>query len=75
MIARPYRAADIDTRGCAGRSRAIRPAVLAVLDRGVTNAVAIGAAAQAAMLLGDPYRHQLTLWPASNGERTLSRRG
>lgn len=61
-IARPHRAADLDTRGSAGRSRAIRAAVLAVLDRGVTSPGAIGAAARAAMLLGDPYRHQLALW-------------
>lgn len=63
-IARPHRAADLDTRGSAGRSRAIRAAVLAVLDRGVTNPGAIGAAARAAMRAGDPYRYQLELWPA-----------
>jgi len=63
MVARPDRAADRDERGCAGRSRAIRAAILGVLARGVTNSAAIGAAARAAMLRGDPYRHQLTLWP------------
>jgi hypothetical protein len=36
--------------------------VLAVLASGVTNPGAIGAAARAAMLLGDPYRDQLALW-------------
>lgn len=52
-------------RGSAGRSVAIRAAALAVLARGVTNPGVIGAAARAAMLLGDPYRYQLTLWPVS----------
>ena len=65
-IARPYRAADLDTRGSAGRSQAIRTAVLAVLDSGVTNPETIGAAARAAMLPGDPYRDQLALWPLSD---------
>jgi hypothetical protein len=66
-VARPCRAADLDTRGSAGRSRAIREAVLAVLATGVTNAGAIGEAARAAMLAGDPNRDQLTLWPAADG--------
>jgi hypothetical protein len=66
-VARPYRAADLDLRGSAGRSRAIRAAVVAVLATGVTSAGAIGAAARAAMLKGDPNRHQLTLWPAADG--------
>jgi hypothetical protein len=61
-VARPLRAADRDTRGSAGRSRAIRRAVLAVLARGVTNPAAIGRAVQAAMAEGDPDRDQLTLW-------------
>ena len=49
-------------RGSAGRSRAIRDAVLSVLATGVTNAAAIGAAARAAMREGDPFRDQLILW-------------
>jgi HNH endonuclease len=60
-VARPFRAADRDTRGSASRSRAIRRAVLSVLATGVTNAEAIGAAARAAMRAGDPDRDQLTL--------------
>ncbi len=70
-IVRPHRAADLDSRGSAGRSRAIRAAVLAVLDKGVTNPTAIGDAARAAMEVGDPYRDQLVLWSVSNvvGER------
>jgi hypothetical protein len=60
-VARPVRAADRDTRGSAGRSRAIRRAVLSVLATGVTNAEAIGAAVRAAMGAGDPDRDQLTL--------------
>jgi hypothetical protein len=66
-VARPYRAADLDTRGSAGRSRAIRAAVLRVLARGDTSPGAIGAAAQAAMLAGDPNRDQLTLWARDAG--------
>ena len=66
-IARPHRAADLDVRGSAGRSRAIREAVLGVLGTGVTNGGAIGAAARAAMLAGDPNRNQLTLWPVPDG--------
>lgn len=62
-IARPHRAADLDLRGSAGRSRAIREAVLRVLDSVVVNPAAVGAAARAAMLAGDPNRDQLTLWP------------
>ena len=72
-IARPYRAADLDVRGSAGRSRAIREAVLAVLTTGVTNGAAIGAAARAAMLAGDPNRDQLTLWPEPDGDLTVRR--
>ena len=64
VIARPYRAADLDTRGSAGRSRAIREAVLRVLASDDANATTIGVAARAAMLAGDPNRHQLTLWSA-----------
>jgi len=52
--------------GSAGRSRAIRQAVLDVLATGVANAAAIGAAARAAMADGDPNRDQLQLW--SDGE-------
>jgi len=62
-VARPYRAADLDIRGSAGWSRAIREAVLKVLAIGVTNSAAIGAAARAAMRAGDPDRDPLTLWP------------
>ena len=47
-------------RASAGRSVSIRAAVLAVLARGVTNPGVIGAAARAAMLVGDPYLYQLT---------------
>jgi hypothetical protein len=65
-VTRPHRAADLDTRGSADRSRAVRTAVLAVLSRGVTNPEAIGAAARAAMALGDPYRDQLVLWTVSD---------
>ena len=64
-VMRPYRAADLDLRGSAGRSRAIRDAVLAVLDTGDTSPEAIGAAARAAMREGDPNRHQLALWPVA----------
>ncbi len=63
MVNRPDRAADRDTRGCAGRSRAIRDAVLAAVAAGGTDPERIGAAARLAMLAGDPYRHQLTFWP------------
>jgi hypothetical protein len=65
-VARPYRAADLDLRGSAGRSRAIREAVLAVLARGDASPGAIGAAARAAMLAGDPNRDQLTLWSSTS---------
>jgi hypothetical protein len=65
-MARPYRAADLDVRGSAGRSRAIREAVLGVLARGDRSPGAIGAAARAAMLAGDPNRDQLSLWPAAD---------
>jgi len=62
-IVRPYRAADLDVRGSAGRSRAIRAALLTALARGGdTDPSAIGAAVRAAMLAGDPNRDQLTLW-------------
>ena len=57
----PLRAADLDTRGSAGRSHAIRRAVLDVLATGGTDAEAIGAAARAAMREGDPDRDQLAL--------------
>ena len=66
-VARPYRAADLDTRGSAGRSRAIREAVLAVLATGDSNPGEIGAAARMAMRAGDPNRHQLTLWARTSG--------
>jgi len=62
-VVRPYRAADLDLRGSAGRSRAIRDAVLRVLASGVIDPEVIGAAARVAMLEGDPYRDQLALWP------------
>jgi HNH endonuclease len=62
VIARPYRAADLDVRGSAGRSRAIREAVLRALASNVVTAATIGEAARAAMLAGDPNRDQLTLW-------------
>jgi hypothetical protein len=65
-VARPYRAADLDLRGSAGRSRAIRAAVIGVLARGDRSPGAIGAAAQAAMLAGDPNRDQLTLWSSTS---------
>ena len=62
-IVRPYRAADLDVRGSAGRSRAIRAALLTALARGGdADPSAIGAAARAAMLAGDPNRDQLRLW-------------
>jgi hypothetical protein len=61
-IARPYRAADLDVRGSAGRSRAIREAVLQVLASDDASAEAIGAAARSAMFAGDPNRDQLTFW-------------
>ena len=72
-IARPYRAADLDIRASAGRSRAIRKAVLRVLASDDASPVAIGAAARAAMLAGDPNRDQLTLWPEPDGELTVRR--
>jgi HNH endonuclease len=65
-VARPFRAAERDTRGSAGRSRAIRRAVLRVLATGVTNPAVIGRAVRAAMAEGDPDRDQLTLWAASD---------
>jgi hypothetical protein len=73
-ISRPHRAADLDVRGSAGRSQAIREAVLGVLATGVTNGGAIGAAARSAMLAGDPSRDQLTLWPLPDGEVTVRSR-
>jgi HNH endonuclease len=65
-VARPVRAADRDTRGSAGRSRAIRRAVLGVLATGVTSPAVIGRAVRAAMAEGDPDRDQLALWAASD---------
>jgi len=62
-LERPLRAADLDIRGSAGRSRAIRDAVLAVLAHGSVDSVALGEAVRAAMALGDPDRFQLRLWP------------
>ena len=47
-------AADLDLRGSAGRSRAVREAVLLVLAGNDGNAATIGVAARAAMLAGDP---------------------
>jgi len=70
-IARPHRAASLDVRGSADRSRAIREAVLRVLALGATNPGAIGDAARAAMLAGDPNRDQLTLWPMRNYSEVL----
>lgn len=64
VITRPYRAADLDIRGSAGRSRAIREAVLRVLASDDANAMIIGVAARAAMVAGDPNRDQLSLWSA-----------
>ena len=62
-IVRPYRAADLDVRGSAGRSRAIRAAVLSVLALGTdTHPSTVGAAVRAAMLAGDPNRDQLTFF-------------
>ncbi len=61
-IVRPYRAADLDVRGSAGRSRAIRAGLLTVLAGGDADPSAIGAAARAAMLAGDPNRNQLRFW-------------
>jgi hypothetical protein len=69
-IARPHRAADLDVRGSAGRSRAIREAVLRVLASDDVYSAVIGAAARAAMLAGDPNRDQLTLWPVPDGYLT-----
>jgi len=59
--ARPQRATDLDLRGSAGRSRAIRKAVLDVLATGGISEGAIGEALRAAMADGDPWRDQLTL--------------
>ena len=70
-IARPHRAASLDVRGSADRSRAIREAILCVLAIGATNPGAIGDAARAAMLAGDPNRDQLTLWPMRNHSEVL----
>ena len=72
-VARPYRAADLDVRGSAGRSRAIREAVLGVLASDDVNPEAIGTAARAAMLAGDPNRDQLALWPESECCRNVRR--
>jgi HNH endonuclease len=60
---RPLRAADADTRGSAGRSRAIRDAVLEFLAVGINDSAALSLAVDNAMTLGDPDRFQLTLWP------------
>jgi uncharacterized membrane protein len=62
-VERPVRAADLDTRGSAGRSRAIRNAVLALLTRDDVDSAALREAVRTAMALGDPGRFQLTLWP------------
>jgi HNH endonuclease len=62
MLVRPVRAGELDTRGTAGRSRAIREAVLAAVAASATTPVAIGEAVRAAMAAGDPDRHQLKLW-------------
>lgn len=62
-LERPLRAADLDTRGTAGRSRAIRAAVHAFLALGLLDPEALGTAVRDAMALGDPNRFQLTLWP------------
>jgi hypothetical protein len=67
VIARPYRPADLDLRGSAGRSRAIREAVLLVLANDDVNPASIGVAARAAMLAGDPNRDQLSLWAMPDG--------
>jgi hypothetical protein len=48
--------------GARAGAAAIRQAVLTLLATGATNPVAIGAAAQAAMVMGDPYRHELPLF-------------
>jgi hypothetical protein len=61
-ITRPVRAADLDLRGPAGRSRAIRASVRVLVARGITDPALIGIAARSAMLLGDPYRDQLSLF-------------
>jgi hypothetical protein len=66
-LERPLRPADLDTRGSASRSRAIRMAVLDVLARLEADPVALGAAVRGAMAAGDPDRNQLLLWSA--GER------
>jgi HNH endonuclease len=65
---RPLRAAELDTRGSAGRSRAIRAAVRDFLTRGVVDPVALGIAVREAMALGDPDRFQLSLWMADERE-------
>lgn len=56
------RAQQLDSRGAAGRSMAIRAAVRAVLVAGAADAVSIGGAARAAMRAGELWRHDLTLW-------------
>jgi hypothetical protein len=61
-LERPIRAADLDTRGSAGRSRAIRIAVITHLAHSGADAASLGAAVRATMALGDPDRFQLTLW-------------
>jgi HNH endonuclease len=63
VLDRPLRASDLDARGSAGRSRAIRTAVLTHLAHGNVNPASLGAAVRAAMALGDPDRFQLSLWP------------
>ena len=72
MIARPYRAADIDMRGSAGRSVAIRAAVLAVLaEVSQTQGHRCGARGDAPRRPVPPSAH---VGPASR-ESTVSRRG
>ena len=63
---RPLRAADADTRGSAGRSRAIGDAVLEFLALGILDSTPLGIAVRGAMTLGDPDRFQMTLWPEEN---------
>ena len=69
-ILRPVRAASLDVRGSAGRSRAIRRAVRTVLASGCTDPVVVGAAARAAMARGDPGRDQLSFPCFSSPVRT-----
>jgi HNH endonuclease len=62
-LERPLRAADLDARGSAGRSQAIRVAVLTHLAHGDVDSASLGVAVRTAMALGDPDRFQLALWP------------